>query len=115
MYASKNAHKFMVILKAYFKSQTRRDDLMSYFYMLLEFLGEQLPWRTEAKSDFESTMRAKSDFSKNLSKSLKSQLCQAPEIAKIHDLIQACKFDERPDYLAIKNQLKNLLSKCIHH
>lgn len=44
-YASLNTHNFRV--KTFnLQELSRRDDMWSYFFMLLEFLGEQLAWRT---------------------------------------------------------------------
>ena len=76
MYASVNAHNFT--------AQSRRDDMMSYFYMLLEMLGETLPWRTDSKSDFQKTRLLKAEFSKNIHAYLKQAVSRSPEMLKIH-------------------------------
>lgn len=42
-YASLNAHNKVDL--------SRRDDLWSFYFVILDFLGEELPWRT-CKLDF---------------------------------------------------------------
>ena len=42
-YASVNAHNKVDL--------SRRDDLWSFYFVILDFLGEELPWRT-CKLDF---------------------------------------------------------------
>lgn len=45
-YASPNAHEFKVNISN-LQDLSRRDDMWSYFFMLLEMLGEQMPWRKD--------------------------------------------------------------------
>jgi tau tubulin kinase len=49
-YASLNAHNKIVILSNLYNDYllqdlSRRDDLWSFYFVILDFLNEQLPWR----------------------------------------------------------------------
>ena len=43
-YASMNAHN-RIVFQTLIKDLSRRDDLWSFFFVILEMLGETIPWR----------------------------------------------------------------------
>ncbi|CAH0601972.1 unnamed protein product [Chrysodeixis includens] len=92
-YASINAHKN--------KEMGRHDDLWSLFYMLVEFVNGQLPWRKIKDKEQVGLMKEKYDH-RLLLKHLPSELRQFLE----H--VQALEYADAPDY----NMLHALLERC---
>ncbi|KAL4712146.1 hypothetical protein ACJJTC_011007 [Scirpophaga incertulas] len=92
-YASINAHKN--------KEMGRHDDLWSLFYMLVEFVNGQLPWRKIKDKEQVGLMKEKYDH-RLLLKHLPSELRQflehvqrleyadAPDYAMLHALLERC-------------------------
>ncbi|XP_059482107.1 uncharacterized protein LOC132200567 isoform X2 [Neocloeon triangulifer] len=93
-YASINAHKN--------KEMGRHDDLWSLFYMLVEFVNGQLPWRKIKDKEQVGLMKEKYDH-RLLLKHLPSDLRQFLE----H--IQLLEYAERPDYA----MLIGLFERCM--
>lgn len=93
-YASLNAHKN--------KEMGRHDDLWSLFYMLVEFVNGQLPWRKIKDKEQVGIMKEKYDH-KLLLKHLPSDLRQFLE----H--IQCLEYADKPDY----DMLASILDKCL--
>ncbi|XP_057668189.1 tau-tubulin kinase homolog Asator [Diorhabda carinulata] len=82
-YASINAHKN--------REMGRHDDLWSLFYMLVEFVNGQLPWRKVKDKEQVGLMKEKYDhrlFLKHLPSDLKQFL----------DHIQSLEYSDKPDY-----------------
>ncbi|CAG4967887.1 unnamed protein product [Colias eurytheme] len=92
-YASINAHKN--------KEMGRHDDLWSLFYMLVEFVNGQLPWRKIKDKEQVGLMKEKYDH-RLLLKHLPSELRQFLE----H--VQALEYADAPDYAL----LGALLERC---
>ncbi|XP_026734737.1 tau-tubulin kinase homolog Asator [Trichoplusia ni] len=92
-YASINAHKN--------KEMGRHDDLWSLFYMLVEFVNGQLPWRKIKDKEQVGLMKEKYDH-RLLLKHLPSELRQFLE----H--VQALEYADAPDY----GMLGALLERC---
>nr|CAD7425105.1 unnamed protein product [Timema monikensis] len=82
-YASINAHKN--------KEMGRHDDLWSLFYMLVEFVNGQLPWRKIKDKEQVGLMKEKYDH-RLLLKHLPSDLRQ------FLDHIQSLEYADKPDY-----------------
>ncbi|XP_018896748.2 tau-tubulin kinase homolog Asator isoform X2 [Bemisia tabaci] len=93
-YASINAHKN--------KEMGRHDDLWSLFYMLVEFVNGQLPWRKIKDKEQVGLMKEKYDH-RLLLKHLPSDLRQFLE----H--IQSLGYADEPDY----NMLAGLFERCM--
>ncbi|XP_065343410.1 tau-tubulin kinase homolog Asator isoform X3 [Cloeon dipterum] len=93
-YASINAHKN--------KEMGRHDDLWSLFYMLVEFVNGQLPWRKIKDKEQVGLMKEKYDH-RLLLKHLPSDLRQFLE----H--IQSLEYAEKPDYA----MLIGLFERCM--
>ncbi|XP_068621895.1 tau-tubulin kinase homolog Asator [Battus philenor] len=92
-YASINAHKN--------KEMGRHDDLWSLFYMLVEFVNGQLPWRKIKDKEQVGLMKEKYDH-RLLLKHLPSELRQFLE----H--VQQLEYADTPDY----TMLTALLERC---
>ena len=105
-YASLSAHKR--------KELTKKDDLWSYFYMLLDLLNEQLPWRNYSfeneKEIIETKQKCIDDPEKYL---FLSTTKNNKEIINIFNYIKNLKFENEPDYEYIYNQLSILKNKEI--
>ncbi|XP_052106929.1 uncharacterized protein LOC127739300 isoform X1 [Mytilus californianus] len=93
-YASVNAHKN--------KEMGRHDDLWSLFYMLVEFLSGQLPWRKIKDKEQVGTMKDKYDHS-SLLKNMPN------EFATFLEHISKLEYFDKPDY----QMLHTLLDQCI--
>lgn len=93
-YASVNAHKN--------KEMGRHDDLWSLFYMLVEFVNGQLPWRKIKDKEQVGIMKEKCDH-RLLLKHLPSDFRQ------FLDHISSLDYYDRPDY----NMLAGLFEKCM--
>ncbi|KAM3956062.1 LOW QUALITY PROTEIN: tau-tubulin kinase asator [Aphomia sociella] len=92
-YASINAHKN--------KEMGRHDDLWSLFYMLVEFVNGQLPWRKIKDKEQVGLMKEKYDH-RLLLKHLPNELRQ------FLDHVQQLEYADTPDY----NLLITILEKC---
>ncbi|XP_060071596.1 uncharacterized protein LOC132551469 isoform X1 [Ylistrum balloti] len=93
-YASVNAHKN--------KEMGRHDDLWSLFYMLVEFLAGQLPWRKIKDKEQVGNMKEKYDHTqllKNMPNEFRSFL----------EHILSLDYFDKPDY----SLLHNLFQQCI--
>ncbi|KAJ9582731.1 hypothetical protein L9F63_022927, partial [Diploptera punctata] len=93
-YASINAHKN--------KEMGRHDDLWSLFYMLVEFVNGQLPWRKIKDKEQVGLMKEKYDH-RLLLKHLPSDLRQ------FLDHIQSLEYADKPDYA----MLIGLFERCM--
>ena len=92
----------------------RKDDLWSFFFMILDLLGENLPWRNiEGENEqalFECKKKCLDEPEKYLFlKSTKNN----KEIMNIFEYIKNLKFETEPDYNFIMNQLLILKNKEI--
>lgn len=82
-YASVNAHKN--------KEMGRHDDLWSLYYMLVEFITGQLPWRKIKDKEQVGNMKEKYDHSILLK-------CLPSEFKCFLEHIQDLKYEDKPDY-----------------
>ncbi|CAF4298047.1 unnamed protein product, partial [Rotaria magnacalcarata] len=95
-YASINAHKN--------KEMGRHDDLWSLFYMLVEFITGQLPWRRIKDKEQVGQMKDKYDHASFL-KSLPSEFKQFLE----H--IQSLNYEDKPDYDLLQNLFRTAITR----
>ncbi|OHT04055.1 Casein kinase I isoform alpha [Tritrichomonas foetus] len=95
-YASLNAHNEVEL--------SRRDDLISWFYSILELVDGSVPW--PGSHDRNETEKMKQTMTAE-------QLCihLPSEYISIYKYIMKIKFDEVPDYDFIKNQLIQALKR----
>lgn len=97
-YASINAHKGILL--------SRRDDLFSWFYSILELGTGYLPW--EKEGDYNISMKMKKNVNKYLNESIELELIPS-EFSLIYQYISSLRFDENPNYEAIRGTLRKAL------
>lgn len=95
-YASVNAHKEYEL--------SRRDDLFSWFYSIMEIARGSLPW--PGSKDKQETQRMKSTMQIDA-------LCDClpQEFKKIYMNIRSLKFSQDPDYQYIKNLIHKAIAQ----
>lgn len=97
-YASINAHHGILL--------SRRDDLYSWFYSILELATGDVPWGEEV--DYDKTLKMKKNVSKYIDESVKMHYLPA-EFKIVYKYITSLSFEERPNYDAIRGTLRNAL------
>ena len=87
---------------------SRRDDLMSLLYILIYFIKGCLPWENlkikNKKEKIKEIIEMKKLFKDKLIEGLPE------EIKLFYDYINDLKFEEKPDYLYLKNLLKIIIN-----
>ena len=102
-YASLNAHYKMDL--------SRRDDLWSFFFMILDLLNENLPWRN-CKDDKEDIQKMKEKCLSNPKDNLFLTTCKNKEgIYNIFRYICSLKYEDKPNYKYIYDELFQLRLK----
>ncbi|CAF0841946.1 unnamed protein product [Brachionus calyciflorus] len=95
-YASVNAHKN--------KEMGRHDDLWSLFYMIVEFLTGQLPWRKIKDKEQVGIMKEKYDHTQFL-KYLPS------EFKTFLEHVQELKYEDKPNYDMLMDVFKSAIAR----
>jgi serine/threonine protein kinase len=93
---------------------SRRDDLESFFYMIIFFLMKKLPWqdikeKTKVEK-YKKILDLKCSFDINDYKILLPN-----EIINMFKYVKNLKFEEEPNYLMIKNSFKSILYRIDHN
>ena len=102
-YASLNAHNKMDL--------SRRDDLWSFFFMILDLLNENLPWRN-CKDDKEDIQKMKEKCLSNPNENLFLTTTKNKEgILNIFNYINSLKYEDKPNYKYIYDQIFQLRLK----
>ncbi|KAK8886261.1 hypothetical protein M9Y10_041721 [Tritrichomonas musculus] len=81
---------------------SRRDDLISWFYVITDLLIGDLPWRSLNNKDEIMIMKQNVSFSALLNPIV-------PEMTEIWQLIKKLKYDEEPDYQRIRILLQEAM------
>jgi len=101
-YASLNAH--------YKKELSRRDDLWSFFFVILDLLNENLPWRT-CKDDKDDIKKVKEICLADAEKKLLLTTTKGKiEILEILNHLKTLNYCDMPNYHFIRKKLNDL--KC---
>ena len=95
IYASIHAHMHMDL--------SRRDDLISWFYMVTDLLTGNLPWRCLDDKDEILRMKRNTSVSAMLNPLV-------PEMTEIWQLINKLQYGEKPDYERISDLLHEAIS-----
>ena len=106
-YASLSAHNK--------EELSKKDDLWSFFFMLLDLLNEKLPWRNcsdNEKEILETKHKCLNDPDKYL---FLTTTKNKKEIINIFNYIKNLKYETEPDYDYISNQLTILKNKEIQN
>ena len=96
-YASINAHNL--------RDLSRRDDLISWFYIIYEFIIEPLPWRKVENKVQILTKKENFDVASKVSP-------VAPELFEIWRSINSLKFEDTPCYSHIYDCLLRICRRC---
>ena len=91
-------------------SQSRRDDLESFGYMLIYFLKGKLPWQNLMIKNKEERYNKIKQIKKNIDINELCSDCPA-EIAQYITYVKNLRYDEDPNYIYIKNLFNNILNK----
>ncbi|KAL9641703.1 hypothetical protein ABK040_007381 [Willaertia magna] len=103
-YASINAH--------YGLELSRRDDLFSIFFILIEFLCGNLPWKK--LKDKKVICQLKEKFVNHLNQSLRElKLNEYEELTIFGNYLRGLKYDEEPNYDFLRNLLWSIFEKEI--
>lgn len=97
-YASINAHIQ--------NDLSRRDDMISWFYFMLDIMTPGLPWKNAPATIDVAVM--KNEF--NVTEFLAKYLSNATELVRIWDIITRLKFEEEPPYGEIEEVLNEIIS-----
>ena len=96
-YCSLNAHKNVDL--------ARCDDLISWFYMLIDLFVGTLPWSSITDKELIEIMKERTT---------NDELCNGlpQEFKEILNYLQSLKYDDNPDYPFIENKLHQALNSC---
>lgn len=105
-FASLNAHECQEL--------SRRDDLWSWFFVLLDFYNEPLQWRKERDLSMDDVFKLKKQAIEDPDKYLwgDSTADIRHEVREIFDHILELEYAEAPDYDFISEQLLKVLAKA---
>lgn len=97
-YSSINSHRI---------EQSRRDDLESVGYVLLYFLGEELPWQGIKGQKGQSRKQVQEQISEKKRTTPLTDLCRNfPPIFEYLKYCRTLKFDQKPNYCRLKQKLR---------
>ena len=107
-FASLNAH--------YCRELSRRDDLWSWFFVLLDFYNEPLKWRQERNLSMKQVQQLKEECIENPDQMLWSEAtADIPELKIIFMHLKSLAYEETPNYVLIFDQLLRILAKAEAH
>lgn len=95
-YASLNAHAL--------NDLSRRDDLVSWFYFMLDIATEGLPWKGLKNGQDVLTMKKKFDMAEALHPI-------SPKLMEIWEYVLSLKFEDEPDYRKIESKLVEVMDE----
>ena len=88
---------------------SRRDDLWSWYFVALDFLGEELEWRTSKCNNIDDVKLIKAKCIAEPEKYLwKTTTREMTEMKNIFYSISELRYADRPDYKFIQEQLSSL-------
>lgn len=91
---------------------SRRDDLWSWYFVVLDFFNEELEWRISKNNKMDDVKLIKARCMADPESYLwKSTTRDLSEIKQIFYSISKLHYADRPDYDFIRNQLYSLLQK----
>ncbi|EGZ08853.1 hypothetical protein PHYSODRAFT_524024 [Phytophthora sojae] len=99
MYASLSSHRRQEL--------GPKDDLWSWFYLVLDFLRGELPWANDAQQKNRQTVLSlKEHFTEKNPGLLVEGLPGATQLLEMMDYLQSLKYEDFPDYAKIRKQLQ---------
>ncbi|KAE9217945.1 hypothetical protein PF005_g8466 [Phytophthora fragariae] len=99
MYASLSSHRRQEL--------GPKDDLWSWFYLVMDFLRGELPWAADAQlKNRQTVLSLKEHFTEKNPSLLVEGLPGATQLLEMMDYLQSLKYEEFPDYTKIRKQLR---------
>jgi len=104
MYASLQAHRR--------EELGRRDDLWSWFYLVLDFIRGELPWAYDAqKKNREIVVELKEYFTEKHADVLVEGLPGSRTLLKIMGYLSTLSYSDKPDYAFLRKKIKAVEDK----
>lgn len=101
MYASLSSHRRQEL--------GPKDDLWSWFYLVMDFMRGELPWATDAqKKNRETVLMLKEYYTEKCPSLLVEGLTGASHLVAIMKYIQSLAYDATPDYDFLRHKLKRV-------
>ncbi|KAG7380127.1 Tau-tubulin kinase 2 [Phytophthora pseudosyringae] len=99
MYASLSSHRRQEL--------GPKDDLWSWFYLVMDFLRGELPWAADAQlKNRQTVLRLKEHYTEKNPSLLVEGLPGAAQLLEMMDYLQSLKYVDFPDYKKIRKQLQ---------
>lgn len=102
-FASLNAHNSIDL--------SRRDDLWSLYFVILDFLRESLKWREQKEYSMEQVKEIKTQCLEDPEKYLWVVTKDVQEVKNIFYHLKKLNYSDKPDYDYIRNELKTIYLK----
>ncbi|EEY63596.1 tau-tubulin kinase, putative [Phytophthora infestans T30-4] len=99
MYASLSSHRRQEL--------GPKDDLWSWFYLVMDFLRGELPWAADAQlKNRQTVLRLKEHYTEANPGLLVEGLPGAAQLMELMDYLQSLNYEDMPDYKRIRKQLQ---------
>jgi hypothetical protein len=82
---------------------SRRDDIWSLYFVILDFLNEKLKWREQKEYTMDEVKNIKTECLSNPEEKLWIVTKDIPEVRTIFHHIQSLGYRDKPNYLLIRN------------
>ena len=102
-FASLNAHNSVDL--------SRRDDLWSLYFVILDFLREKLTWREQKEDSMEQVKEIKTQCLEDPENFLWVATKDILEVKNIFYHLKKLNYSDKPDYDFIRNELKTIYLK----
>lgn len=101
MYASLSSHRRQEL--------GPKDDLWSWFYLVMDFMRGELPWATDAqKKNRQTVLTLKEYYTEKCPSLLVEGLIGASHLVAIMKYLQSLKYEDEPDYDLLRQKLKRV-------
>jgi hypothetical protein len=90
---------------------SRRDDLWSLYFVILDFLNEKLKWREQKEYTMEEVKNIKIECLGNPREKLWIETSKIEEVRVIFNHLNSLQYKDKPNYALIRNQLKSISLK----
>lgn len=98
MYASLSSHRRQEL--------GPKDDLWSWFYLVMDFLRGELPWAADAQlKNRQTVLRLKEHYTETNPTLLVEALPGSTQLLEMMEYLQSLKYEDFPDYKKIREQL----------
>ncbi|TDH68864.1 hypothetical protein CCR75_004172 [Bremia lactucae] len=106
MYASLSSHRRQEL--------GPKDDLWSWFYLVMDFLRGELPWAADAQlKNRQTVLRLKEHYTEASPNLLVENLPGATQLLEMMEYLQSLKYQDIPDYKHIRKQLQAVKQRTL--